>query len=136
MGSPNCISTSEEANQRDNHYVPPLTYNPIPGRGRKNPASREKAMQELVSVVSALKPDRFEPKIIKQEPDYLYVEYKSPTFGFTDDVEFWFPADRNSEVEYRSASRIGDSDFDINRKRIKAIRLELQKKGWSSTGYA
>ena len=52
--SPNCISTSEEANQRDNHYVPPLTYNPIPGRGRKNPASREKAMEELVSVVSSL----------------------------------------------------------------------------------
>ena len=26
--------------------------------------------------VNALKPDRFEPKIIKQEPDYLYVEYK------------------------------------------------------------
>ena len=47
-----------------------------------------------------------------------------------------FPADRNSEVEYRSASRLGDSDFDINRKRIKAIRLELQKKGWASTGYA
>ena len=47
-----------------------------------------------------------------------------------------FPADRNSEVEYRSASRLGDSDFDINRKRIKAIRLELQKKGWASTGFA
>lgn len=32
--------------------------------------------------VSALKPDRFEPKIIKQEPDYLYVEYKvGPTSG-------------------------------------------------------
>ena len=50
-----------------------------------------------------------------------------------------FPPDREGhkwEVEYRSASRIGDSDFDINRKRIKAIRLELQKKGWTSTGYA
>jgi uncharacterized protein (DUF1499 family) len=41
---------------------------------------------------------------------------------------------RKGEVEYRSASRIGESDGDINRKRIKAIRLELQKKGWRSSG--
>lgn len=35
----------------------------------------------------------------------------------------------------RSASRVGQSDSDINRKRIKAIRLELQKKGWKSVGF-
>ena len=34
-----------------------------------------------------------------------------------------------------SASRIGESDGNVNRKRIKAIRLELQKKGWRSIGY-
>ena len=39
--------------------------------------------------VSTLKPNNFEPHIIKQEADYLYVEYQSPTFGFTDDTEFW-----------------------------------------------
>lgn len=38
-------------------------------------------MQELVDVVKTLKPDKFEPKIIKQDKDYLYVEYQSPTFG-------------------------------------------------------
>lgn len=42
---------------------------------------------------------------------------------------------RKDIVEYRSASRIGESDGDINRKRIKAIRLELQKKGWQSIGF-
>jgi uncharacterized protein (DUF1499 family) len=42
---------------------------------------------------------------------------------------------RNVQVEYRSASRIGDRDFDINRKRIRAIRKELEKKGWLSAGY-
>ena len=35
----------------------------------------------------------------------------------------------------RSASRIGESDGNINRKRIKALRLELQKRGWKSLGY-
>lgn len=38
---------------------------------------------------------------------------------FVDDVEFWFPPGRDSVVEYRSASRLGNFDFDINRKRIK-----------------
>lgn len=79
---------------------------------------------------------------------------------FVDDVEFWFPPGKKSIVQYRSASRIGNFDFDINRKRIKvlifhpsfchlylkfqltsqsmvhkfvqALRVELEKKGWSS----
>lgn len=32
---------------------------------------------------------------------------QSPTFGFIDDVEFWFKAGQGSRVEYRSASRWG-----------------------------
>jgi uncharacterized protein (DUF1499 family) len=39
---------------------------------------------------------------------------------FVDDVEFWFPPGKKSVVEYRSASRSGFKDFDINKKRIKA----------------
>lgn len=35
------------------------------------------------------------------------------------DVEFWFPPSGGSLCEYRSASRIGPIDFDVNRKRIK-----------------
>jgi hypothetical protein len=42
---------------------------------------------------------------------------------------------REGVVEYRSASRIGESDGNINRKRIAAIRKELQKKGWESVGF-
>ena len=54
--------------------------------------------------------------------------------GFIDDVEFYFPPG-SSTVEYRSASRIGESDGDINRKRIKALRQALEKKGWQSVGF-
>lgn len=54
---------------------------------------------------------------------------------FIDDVEFWFKPGPGSRVEYRSASRIGESDGDINRKRIRAIRQELEKKGWRSVGF-
>ncbi len=31
--------------------------------------------------VKELKPDGFEPKIIKQTNDYVYLEYTSPIFG-------------------------------------------------------
>ena len=36
-----------------------------------------------------------------------------------DDVEFWFPPGKKPIVEYRSASRLGNFDFEVNRKRIK-----------------
>mmetsp|Transcript_7049 Transcript_7049/g.21559 ORF Transcript_7049/g.21559 Transcript_7049/m.21559 type:complete len:103 (-) Transcript_7049:240-548(-) len=101
----------------------------------KKPATQQQAMQELLSVVETLKPDGFEPKIIKKTDDYVYLEYTSPTFGFIDDVEFWFRPGKGTRVEYRSASRIGESDGDVNRKRIRAIRQELEKKGWRSVGF-
>ena len=92
----------------------------------------------MIVQVSSIKPDNFTPTIITQNDDYLYAEFQSPTFGFIDDVEFWFPGNKQKDgiVEYRSASRIGESDGDINRKRIKAIRLEMEKKGWKGIGYS
>lgn len=138
--SPNCISTAEEANDPE-HYVPSWTYNPEDGRGRANgtsktpPATQEQAMAELRSVVESLQPDGFTVQVVQQTDDYLYAEYTSPTFGFIDDVEFWFKPGPGSRVEYRSASRVGESDGGVNRKRIRAIRQALEKKGWASTGY-
>lgn len=53
-----------------------------------------------------------------------------------DDVEFLLlPESAGSRVEYRSASRIGESDGDVNRKRIRTLRQALQDKGWRSIGY-
>ena len=50
-------------------------------------------------------------------------------------IPFCAFAGKDSQVEYRSASRIGESDGDINRKRIRAIRQALEKKGWKSLGF-
>lgn len=58
------------------------------------------------------------------------------TTQFIDDVEFWLKPGDGARVEYRSASRIGESDGNINRKRIRALREQLTKRfGWASTGY-
>nr|XP_034576584.1 uncharacterized protein LOC117840225 isoform X2 [Setaria viridis] len=51
---------------------------------------------------------------------------------FVDDVEFWFPPGNKPIVQYRSASRSGFIDFDANKKRVKELRLALEKKGWAS----
>ncbi|XP_010277371.1 PREDICTED: uncharacterized protein LOC104611836 [Nelumbo nucifera] len=126
----NCISTSEGVSDLT-HYAPPWNYN---SEGRKKPISREEAMAELIQVIKSTKPDKFTPRIMERKDDYIRVEYESPIMGFVDDVEFWFPPGKKSIVEYRSASRLGNFDFDINRKRIKALRLELEKKGWASEG--
>eukprot|EP00252_Welwitschia_mirabilis_P023105 TRINITY_DN6451_c0_g1_i1.p1 TRINITY_DN6451_c0_g1~~TRINITY_DN6451_c0_g1_i1.p1 ORF type:complete len:281 (+),score=48.54 TRINITY_DN6451_c0_g1_i1:124-843(+) len=132
--TPNCISTAEELND-PSHYVPPWNYNAEDKRARNEPATKEQAMSELLDVILSTKPDNYTPHIVEKTTDYVRVEYESPFLGFVDDVEFWFPPGKSSIVEYRSASRFGNYDFDINRKRIKALRLALKKKGWESVGY-
>ncbi|KAG5565642.1 hypothetical protein RHGRI_001528 [Rhododendron griersonianum] len=111
----NCISTSENGSDLT-HYAPPWNYNPEGKRGNK---SREDAMEELLQVIRSTKADKSKPRIVEKKDDYLHVEYESPILGLVDDVEFWFPPGKKPIVEYRSASRLGNFDFDANRKRIK-----------------
>ncbi|PWA82232.1 hypothetical protein CTI12_AA178880 [Artemisia annua] len=127
-----CISTSENISDSV-HYAPPWNYNPNEGRGSKKPVTKEVAMEELLEVIKSTKPDNFTPRIVDRKDDYVRVEYESPILGFVDDVEFWFPPGKKPLVQYRSASRIG-LGFDANRKRVKALRLALEKKGWASEG--
>ncbi|XP_051132419.1 uncharacterized protein LOC127252326 [Andrographis paniculata] len=127
----NCVSTSENITDLA-HYAPPWNYNPEEGRGASKPVTQQQAMEELLQVIRSTKPDNYTPKITEKKDKYVRVEYESPILGFVDDVEFWFPPGKKSTVQYRSASRIGSFDFDINRKRIKALREALEKKGWAS----
>ncbi|CAI0400975.1 unnamed protein product [Linum tenue] len=126
----NCISTSENVSDSA-HYAPPWNYN----GGRPQAVSRQVAMDELVQVIKTTKPDKYSARIVEQNSDYVHAEYASPILGLVDDVEFWFPPGSKSTVEYRSASRLGDFDFYANRKRIKALRQELEKKGWTSENH-
>jgi uncharacterized protein (DUF1499 family) len=65
-----------------------------------------------------------EASIIKSSDDYLYAEYTSPLMGYVDDVEFLLLADEGV-VHLRSASRLGYSDMNANRKRIESLRSRL-----------
>ncbi|MBD2297415.1 DUF1499 domain-containing protein [Nostoc sp. FACHB-190] len=106
--SPNCVSSqSTDAI----HQIAPLTFNTSP----------EEAIANLKSIIQSLP----RTTIITETPDYLYAEFKSALMGFVDDVEFYL--DREANIFHvRSASRLGQSDLGVNRKRIETIRAGLQ----------
>lgn len=58
---------------------------------------------------------------VEQRPDYLYVQAQTRWLKFIDDVEFWVNPASNA-IEVRSASRLGQEDFGVHRKRVEAIR--------------
>ncbi len=63
-------------------------------------------------------------KIVKSEPDYVYAQFTTPLMNFVDDTEFWYdPAAQ--VIQVRSASRIGEGDMGVNRKRVEAVRAAL-----------
>ena len=64
--------------------------------------------------------------VVKAEPGYLYATFTTRLMKYTDDVEFWFDA-ANKVVQVRSASRLGEKDFGVNRVRVEAIRAQLVK---------
>lgn len=107
--SPNCVHS--QVTQSD-HAIAPLVYID----------DRAQALTRLSTLIE--KTPR--THIVTQTDDYLWVEFKSRWWGFIDDVEFWFAAPTDTgekQIHVRSASRLGHSDFGVNRKRIEAIRL-------------
>lgn len=75
------------------------------------------SMHALANVLSAMP----EIRLVKQQPDYLYAEARTPWLRFVDDLEFWInPA--AGVIEVRSASRLGREDFGVNRQRVESIR--------------
>ena len=62
--------------------------------------------------------------IVDHRDDYLYVRCETRLMKFVDDVEFWYDAG-SGVIQVRSASRVGRSDFGLNRRRIEELRARL-----------
>ena len=88
---------------------------PLPVRG-EGPAT----IARLRSIVEGMDG----AKLITTAPDYLYAQYTTRLMQYVDDVEFWFDPGSNV-IQVRSASRLGESDLGVNRKRIEAVRAAL-----------
>ena len=60
-------------------------------------------------------------RIISRTDDYVHAESRTLILGFVDDLELHFrPAEKL--VAVRSASRLGYSDFGVNRRRVEQLR--------------
>ena len=60
-------------------------------------------------------------QILTEKPDYLHVVFTVPIIPFKDDVEIFF-SEKDNQVHYRSASRVGYSDLGVNRKRYMRLK--------------
>lgn len=56
---------------------------------------------------------------------YMHVACRSRVFRFVDDLELYYHSS-TGVVAVRSASRIGYSDFGVNRRRVEALRRALR----------
>jgi uncharacterized protein (DUF1499 family) len=109
-GSPNCVNSQIPASDAE-HSIAPLTYQSSPAE----------ALTRLKSVIQAME----RTNLVSETGDYLYAEFTSKLMGYVDDVEFYFDPSTPGQIQVRSASRLGQSDLGVNRKRIEAIRAAL-----------
>jgi len=108
--TPNCVSSQAHDKK---HFIEPIIF----------AGTQQQAHDRLLQIIESEK----RTKIITDQKDYIRVEFTSALFRFVDDVEFYFPKEKADEtvIHARSASRVGSSDFGVNRKRIERIRSKL-----------
>lgn len=104
--SPNCVSTQAE---KDSQKMAPIAYS----------GEAKEALEKLSSVIG----DMPRAKVLEKTDEYIHAVFSSRVFRFKDDVEFVI-SDEEKLIHFRSASRLGYSDFGVNRKRME----EIQKK--------
>lgn len=100
---PNCVSTQE---LRPKFAVAPFTLAP-----NVTSAQIERVALELPGA-----------KVVKVTDNYVHIEYRSKIMGFIDDLELEIQGDH---LIVRSASRVGYSDFGVNRRRVALLRQLL-----------
>ena len=107
----NCVSSQA---QDDAHHIAAIAYQ----------GDRETARRLLLKVLSVVP----RTEIIEAGPDYIRAEFTTQLLGFVDDGEFYLPHNQ-SLIQVRSASRLGESDLNLNRRRIEQIRLAMKDLG-------
>lgn len=105
--TPNCVSTEATA---DGQRMEPVPFTDAPA------SAQARARTALLA----------EPRtrIVHDEPGVLEAESKSFLFRFVDDVRVVVDAEARV-FRFRSASRVGQSDLGVNRKRMTRISARL-----------
>jgi uncharacterized protein (DUF1499 family) len=107
--SPNCVN-SQQTSADEEHAIAPVYFT----------GTQQQAKVRLLHLLKTAE----RANIVVVEDDYIRVEFTSQIMRFVDDVEFYFPSTASDKItiHVRSASRIGHSDFGVNRERIEQIR--------------
>ncbi len=108
--TPNCVSSQADADKDAGHYIAPIR---IQGSARDTWAALQALLQSLPRV-----------SLVANKGNYLYAEFASRIMGFVDDVEFLLD-EKAGVIHVRAASRLGRSDFGVNRDRIETIRSRI-----------
>ena len=106
---PNCVST-QATDPR--HAIAPLRYS----------ATRAQAMAKLMAVLQAMPRTR----IVSADAAHVRVEFTTRIMRYVDDGVFVID-DAAKVIHFRSASRVGHSDFGVNRRRMEGIREAFAK---------
>ena len=107
--SPNCVSS---LSQDEAHSIKPFPCSLPP----------EAARTALAQAVAMIKGGN----VVVSDGNYLRAEFVSSWFKFVDDVEFVFD-EKVGLINLRSASRVGYSDFGVNRRRMEELREYFMK---------
>lgn len=110
--SPNCVVSQGETDEE--HGIAPIEYS----------SDREAARELLLKVLTVVP----RTEVLEQTDDYIRFESTSRLLGFVDDGEFYLPEDE-AVIHMRSASRMGESDLGVNRRRLEQIRLAMADLG-------
>ena len=109
--SPNCVCSDA---QDEVHAIAPIQITGSP----------EAAFEKARDIIRGWK----RCQVIQFEPNFLHAECKSAVLRFVDDLELVLRANRH-EIAVRSASRVGYSDFGVNRRRVERLRSALIEAG-------
>lgn len=107
---PNCVSTQADD---EKHAIAPIPYQ----------GSTEAARERILDIVRSMP----RSEIITETHNYVYVEFTTPGFHYTDDVEFYVD-EENHVIHFRSAARLPYYDWEVNRKRMEDIRATFESR--------
>ena len=102
---PNCICTEFEADAT--HYIDPVVFSQ--GNTSEVLSRLKNSLREMGGSIQA------------ENDNYLAATFTSSIFRFVDDLEIRIDTDQQL-IHMRSASRVGNSDRGINKKRIERLK--------------
>ncbi len=107
--TPNCVSSKATSTAQ---HIDPLRYE----------GDKDEAWLRLIKIVKGMK----RAEVVEDSGAYIHATFKSWLFRFVDDVEFQIDDDAKI-IHMKSSSRVGYSDFGVNRRRCETIRAKFDR---------